>query len=39
MEKPITHYWQLRLEHLKTALEKNNFEVHLAPGRRMWCLS
>jgi hypothetical protein len=31
MEKPITHYWQLRLEHLKTALEKNNFEVHLAP--------
>jgi LUD domain len=31
MEKPINHYWQLRLEHLKTALEKNNFEVYLAP--------
>lgn len=31
MERPITHYWQQRLEHLKTALEKNNFEVHLAP--------
>jgi len=30
MEKPIEHYWQLRLEHLKTVLEKNNFEVHLA---------
>jgi L-lactate utilization protein LutC len=30
MEKPIDHYWQLRLEHLKTALEKNNFEVHIA---------
>jgi L-lactate utilization protein LutB len=31
MDKPIEHYWQLRLEHLKTVLEKNNFEVHLAP--------
>ena len=30
MEKPIDHYWQLRLEHLKTALEKNNFEVYQA---------
>ena len=30
MENPITHYWQQRLEHLKTVLEKNNFEVHLA---------
>jgi len=31
MEKPITQYWQLRLEHLKSALEKNNFEVYIAP--------
>ena len=33
MDKSIETYWQLRLEHLKTALEKNNFEVHLAPRR------
>ena len=33
MDKPIEHYWQLRVEHLKTALEKNNFEVYLAPRR------
>ena len=33
MDKSIEAYWQLRLEHLKTALEKNNFEVHLAPRR------
>jgi hypothetical protein len=31
MEDPIKHYWSLRIEALKTALEKNNFEVHLAP--------
>jgi L-lactate utilization protein LutB len=31
MDKPIEHYWQLRLENLKTALGKNNFEVYLAP--------
>jgi len=31
MEKPIEHYWQVRLEHLKAVLEKNNFEVHVAP--------
>jgi len=30
MDKPIEHYWQLRMEHLQTVLEKNNFEVHLA---------
>lgn len=33
MDNPIEHYWQLRLEHLKTVLEKNNFEVYLAPRR------
>ena len=33
MDKSIENYWQLRLEHLKTVLEKNNFEVHLAPRR------
>ena len=31
MDKPIETYWQKRLEYLKSALEKNNFEVHLAP--------
>ena len=33
MDKSIETYWPLRLEHLKTVLEKNNFEVHLAPRR------
>lgn len=31
MDKPIEHYWKLRIDALKTTLEKNNFEVHLAP--------
>jgi len=31
MEDPIKHYWNLRIEALKTALEKNNFAVYLAP--------
>ena len=31
MEDPIKHYWSLRIEALKTALEKNNFQVYLAP--------
>ena len=31
MDKPIEHYGDLRLEQLKTALEKNHFEVHIAP--------
>ena len=31
MKDPITHYWNLRIEALRGALEKNNFEVHLAP--------
>lgn len=30
MEKPIEHYWQVRLNDLKEALEGNNFEVFLA---------
>jgi L-lactate utilization protein LutB len=30
MEKPIANYWQGRLNHLKEALEANNFEVFLA---------
>jgi hypothetical protein len=33
MDKSIEHYWQLRMEHLQTVLEKNNFEVFLAPRR------
>ena len=30
MDKPINHYWQLRLSDLKSELEANNFEVFLA---------
>lgn len=30
MDKPIEHYWDLRLNDLKKSLEANNFEVHLA---------
>jgi L-lactate utilization protein LutB len=30
VEKPLENYWTLRLAVLKTALEANNFEVHLA---------
>jgi len=30
MDKPIEHYWQLRLNDLKTELEANNFDVFLA---------
>lgn len=29
MEKPAEYYWKLRLEDLKTALEKNNFEAFI----------
>jgi L-lactate utilization protein LutB len=30
MERPIDHYWKIRLEDLKKALEQNQFEVFLA---------
>lgn len=30
MDKPLENYWSIRLAELKTALEANNFEVHLA---------
>jgi len=30
VEKPVTTYWELKLEALKGALEKNNFEVYIA---------
>jgi L-lactate utilization protein LutB len=30
MEKPIEHYWQIRLKELKETLEENQFEVFLA---------
>lgn len=32
MKQPIKVYWEKRLESVKEALEKNNFEVHLAQG-------
>jgi hypothetical protein len=31
MEKPIDHYWQIRLIEVKEALEENNFEAFIAP--------
>ena len=30
MDKPLNHYWNIRIADLKSALETNNFEVHLA---------
>jgi L-lactate utilization protein LutB len=30
MDKPLENYWGIRLAELKTALEANNFDVHLA---------
>ncbi|MBW1997234.1 MAG: lactate utilization protein [Deltaproteobacteria bacterium] len=30
MDRPIDHYWNIRLKNLKEALEGNNFEVYLA---------
>jgi L-lactate utilization protein LutB len=31
MDKPLEHYWSIRLADLHQALEANNFEVHRAP--------
>jgi len=33
MDQPIQHYWQLRLNDLKSELETNNFEVFVAENR------
>ena len=33
MDKPIEHYWQIRLGEVKEALEGNNFEVFLAANK------
>jgi len=30
VDKPLENYWSIRLEELKTTLEANNFDVHLA---------
>ena len=30
MDKPVDHYWNIKLNNLKETLEKNNFEVFLA---------
>lgn len=30
MEKPVEYYWSLRLDNVKAALEKNNFEVFIS---------
>ncbi len=31
MQDPVAHFWKLRLEAVKEALAKNNFEVHITP--------
>ena len=33
MDKPIEHYWEIRLAEVKQALEANNFEVFLANNK------
>jgi hypothetical protein len=33
MQDPVTQFWNLRLEAVKTTLEKNNFEVRIAANR------
>ena len=33
MDKPIHHYWELRLFKLKKALEANNFDVYIADNK------
>jgi L-lactate utilization protein LutB len=33
MQDPVTQFWNFRLEAVKAALEKNNFEVHIAADR------
>ncbi len=33
MQDPVSPFWKLRLEAVQATLEKNNFEVHLAPDR------
>ena len=30
MENPIDHFWKLKLENVKEALESNNFKVFIA---------
>ncbi len=34
MDKPVDHFWQLRLDRLKKSLEGNNFETHVVPDRQ-----
>jgi hypothetical protein len=41
MDTPQSRYWRLRLEEIKAALEKNNFEAHVvadAPAAKALCL-
>jgi L-lactate utilization protein LutB len=33
MERPLEHYWSIRLEAVRDALEKNSFEAYVAPDR------
>ncbi|WP_448382483.1 lactate utilization protein [Desulfosoma sp.] len=33
MDRPVEHFWDLRLKRVQEALEKNNFTVHIARDR------
>ncbi|MEE4113589.1 MAG: lactate utilization protein, partial [Desulfobacteraceae bacterium] len=33
MDNPIQHYWELRLQKMKKALEANNFDVYIADNK------
>ena len=35
MDDPIPHYWKIRLQKLKKALEANNFDVYIADNKDM----
>jgi hypothetical protein len=33
MDNPVSHYWEIRLQKLKKALEANNFDVYIADNK------
>ncbi|BBO75481.1 hypothetical protein DSCW_28980 [Desulfosarcina widdelii] len=33
MDNPVRHYWEIRLQKLKKALESNNFDVYIADNK------
>jgi L-lactate utilization protein LutB len=33
MDDPIRHYWEIKIQHIKKALEANNFDVYIADNK------